>query len=132
MVNKVLCVDDDQVTLMLLEKTLMKASFTQAIITASNGQQAIDVLSSDRHSDIDLVFLDLNMPVKNGWDVLEEISQSAQKQWPGVFVLTSSVTPEDETRSSQYPSVLGYIRKPLTTEKVDHLKMHSALRALFS
>ena len=72
MLHKILCVDDDPITLMLYKMVIAKASFTEEIITAKNGQEALDYYNNLRaegeSQSPELIFLDLNMPVMGGWN----------------------------------------------------------------
>lgn len=89
MLHKILCVDDDPITLMLYKMVIAKASFTEEIITAKNGQEAMDYYeklkaNNETHCP-ELIFLDLNMPVMGGWEFLDNftkrsIRNSIQKQ----------------------------------------------------
>ena len=67
----------------------------------------------------DIILLDLNMPILDGWQFLDEFKQfnsTAQ-----VYIMSSSNYPEDIQNASNYPLVKGYIVKPLTTEKAIEL-----------
>lgn len=65
----------------------------------------------------DLLLLDLNMPVMDGWEVLDALRQHPEIKIR-VAILSSSVDPEDQARASRYPNVIGYLSKPLDHEKV--------------
>ncbi|HNP33858.1 MAG TPA: response regulator, partial [Flavobacterium sp.] len=75
MLDKILCVDDDPITLMLCRKVVEKVEFAKEILTAENGQEAIqyfdmlceEIKTNDSISYPKLVLLDLNMPVMDGW-----------------------------------------------------------------
>jgi CheY-like chemotaxis protein len=74
MLETVLCVDDDPITLMLCKKVIVKANFGKEIIFAQNGQEALelfDKIKTENNQVPQLIFLDLNMPVMNGWDFIE-------------------------------------------------------------
>ena len=79
MLNKILCVDDDPITLMLCKKVIERTSFAQEIITAQNGEEAFqyfkkiiaEIKKGNAVEYPKLVLLDLNMPVMNGWEFLD-------------------------------------------------------------
>ena len=133
MLDKILCVDDDPITLMLCKKVVEKVEFAKEIITAKNGEEAIeyfDTLFEERkvgHSIVypKLVLLDLNMPVMDGWEFLETYMR---KDYHNVFsetrfmVLSSSIDPYDINRSKTYP-VNGFLSKPITKEMLENLKI---------
>jgi CheY-like chemotaxis protein len=132
MLDKILCVDDDPITLMLCRKVVEKVEFAKEIITVNNGEEAIhyfDMLFEERKNDSDIVYpklvlLDLNMPVMDGWEFLETY---ITKDYQNVFdstrfiVLSSSIDPYDINRSKTYP-VIGFLSKPVTKEMLEDLK----------
>ncbi|MDT0538648.1 MULTISPECIES: response regulator [Croceitalea] len=72
----------------------------------------------------ELLLLDINMPVMNGWELLEELkSAPAQiRQKVNIQILTSSIAPEDLNLSKTYEFINGYVTKPLTTSDIENLK----------
>jgi len=68
--KRILVVDDDPTVRDSLNDLLVSEGYR--ILPAENGQQALDLA---RKSSIDLVLLDLNMPVKNGWDTFEQLTR---------------------------------------------------------
>lgn len=132
MLDKILCVDDDPITLMLCRKVVEKVEFAKEIITVSNGEEAIhyfDALFEEQKSNDSIVYpklvlLDLNMPVMDGWEFLESYKS---KNYPKIFestrfiVLSSSIDPYDINKSKTYP-VIGFLSKPVTKEMLEDLK----------
>lgn len=127
MLEKVLCVDDDPITLMLCKKVIVKATFSKEIIFAQNGQEAIDLLENikDNAELPELVFLDLNMPVMNGWDFLNEFSSSSidPSNKVKVIILSSTIDPADYEKARSYACVSHFLSKPITVEMLDKLKV---------
>jgi CheY-like chemotaxis protein len=130
MLNKVLFIDDDAVTLMLNRMLIEKTSFAREMLTAENGKVALDyykdLLESPEEADSypRLMFLDLNMPIMDGWEFLEEFTKPAFRQHfeeTKIIVLSSSIDPADRERSQRYPMVVDFIRKPVTAEILEQL-----------
>jgi CheY-like chemotaxis protein len=67
------------------------------------------------------IFLDINMPVMNGWEFLEEFHESLIfiTEQIGIAMLTSSIATEDYRKSLQYPAVTAYLTKPLDLNKIE-------------
>lgn len=132
MLNKILCVDDDPITLMLCKKVIERTSFAQEIITAQNGEEAIlyfkkIITEIKKGNDVDypkLVLLDLNMPVMNGWEFLDTYSKNKfQELLTSKFiVLSSTIDPDDVEKSKGYKMVIDFMSKPITTEMLETLK----------
>src|SRR5882724_1734438 len=68
--KRILLVDDDSTVRDSLNNVLQSEGYL--VIPADNGQQALDLANK---SSVDLVLLDLNMPVKNGWDTFEQLTR---------------------------------------------------------
>lgn len=132
MLDKILCVDDDPITLMLCKKVVERVEFAKEIIIANNGEEAInyfDALFEERKNNDTIVYpklvlLDLNMPVMDGWEFLETyISRNYHNIFDSTrfIVLSSSIDPYDINRSKTYP-IIGFLSKPVTKEMLENLK----------
>lgn len=132
MLNKVLCIDDDAVTLMICKMVIAKSSFTKEVVLAENGQIALNILEN-QSSIPELILLDINMPVMNGWDFLEEFVSKFEGETNSsrVAILSSSVNPEDVQTAGKFAIVIDFIQKPLTTDRLDALKKHEKLKEYF-
>ncbi|MCW3113915.1 MAG: response regulator [Segetibacter sp.] len=141
MINKVLCIDDDQITLVLCEMVIKKAGFATEVVTAKNGREGLAWFSAyfSKNNNIpkqeapQLILLDLNMPVMNGWDFLEDYLMKYSDRLPAtkVVIISSTVNPEDFSRANRYEIVIDFINKPLTTEGLEELMEHEQLKAFF-
>lgn len=130
MLNRILCVDDDPITLMLYKMVIAKSSFTEEIVTAKNGQEALDYYDNLKvENDLccpELVFLDLNMPVMGGWEFLDNFTENKYEQFnqkTKVIVLSSTIDPNDIEKSKKYSMVIDFMSKPVTKEMLEDLKV---------
>lgn len=118
----ILLVDDDQTTILLTQLFLESMSLTD-VHASSNGQEAIDFILDHCKDPTpqcpNLVLLDLNMPVMDGFEFLDEFEQMdcTHKENIRVVVVSSSDSKRDRDRIQNY-KVAGYIVKPLTEEKL--------------
>lgn len=129
MVTKILCVDDDPITLMLYKMVIRKAEFAQEIATARNGEEAL-AFFNERQSDNDgddypkLIFLDLNMPVMGGWEFLDHFNEKYLSFTDTkVIVLSSTIDPTDIDKAKTYPMVIDFQSKPISKEMLANLKI---------
>ena len=99
MLQKVICVDDDPIALLLSKLVISKANFASQIVTCVNGEEAMKYLEKpeiiEENSKTEqplLILLDLNMPVMDGWEFLEQFSTKLQEQYATtkIILLSSS------------------------------------------
>lgn len=108
-VQKILLVDDDEIFLVLGKITIEKLFPSAEIFTSPHGEDALEFLAEN---DVDVMFLDLNMPILDGWEVLEELAKRERKRM-AIFVVTSSIDPADREKADKNPLVFDLIEKPL-------------------
>lgn len=129
MLETILCIDDDPITLMLCKMVISKSSFSNEVVTAKNGEEAlkyfdeIKTLASTKNEP-QLIFLDLNMPVMNGWEFLDSFGTSEYAEFHNtkIIILSSSIDPDDLEKSKKYPIVIDFFSKPITKEMLESLK----------
>ena len=132
MLDSILFIDDDPITLMLCKMVIKKASFSNEIATSKNGEEALQYFNTLKQIDSNgefkkqpqLIFLDLNMPVMGGWEFLESFSTSdyADYNKTKVIILSSTIDPEDLEKSKKYPMVLDFLSKPISKEMLEYVK----------
>jgi CheY-like chemotaxis protein len=106
-------VDDDADDIEIVQEAMRSYSYKGSISVASNGQMLLDNLRSTSSIRPDVIVLDLNMPLRDGFEALKEIkSNSALKHIP-VIVLTASSKKEDELRCFELGCDFFY-NKPIT------------------
>jgi len=132
MLDSILFIDDDPITLMLCKMVIKKASFSNEIATSKNGEEALQYFNSlkqlDSYGELkkqpQLIFLDLNMPVMGGWEFLDSFSTSdyAAYNKTKVIILSSTIDPEDLEKSKKYPMVIDFLSKPISKEMLEYVK----------
>lgn len=123
--NSILFADDDEISNLFNRIFLKKLNFDIAVDFARNGKEALDLLtSSEDYATIlmpCLLFLDIKMPVMNGWQFLEayekEVSQEIMDKIT-IVMLTTSEDEGDKIKAMKNPIVKDYIQKPLTEESI--------------
>jgi CheY-like chemotaxis protein len=118
-------VEDDRITAAITELIAKKELRCRTVKTFGNGQLAFDQLASTAQSggDVpDLILLDLNMPLMDGWEFLDALGELALAKQVCVFVLTSSIHPDDMAKAAHYEQVKGYFSKPLDKPNVSRMQ----------
>lgn len=131
MIKKTLVVNDDPTSLLVACKMIIKAQFANETVTANNGEDALAYfenavsMGKEHFGEVpEFIFLDMNMPIMNGWDFLEIFS----KKYAGIFpevkiaVLSSSVDQSDLIGVTKYGVVLASVSSPINLEKLNVVK----------
>ena len=109
MISKVLVVDDSSLIHQMYR--LVLARYKCEIADAMNGQEALDVLAQDKN--IQLILLDINMPVMNGVQFLEKATAlGIQRKFP-IIVISTEGKEEDTIRALKL-GAKGYLKKPFS------------------
>ncbi len=119
-------IDDDYIYHSLTEMLLNKASRSFRFKAFKDGKEAIDQLHSDQGEPNelpDLILLDINMPVMNGWEFLDEFANlgTLLSKKPKISMLSSSSLDADITRAKENLNVKDYVTKPLTLGQLEEL-----------
>lgn len=131
MMKKVLCVDDDSISLTISKLLLKRTGFAESVDTAVDGSDALEYFgelfnnSKDPQGDApELIILDINMPVMNGWEFLEAYVVQFAEKLPKtkVVILSSTIDPEDFSRAKKYDVVARFVSKPLSVENLTELR----------
>lgn len=126
LINTIFIVDDDPIHQQIAKIMIERQAISSNIRVFSDAQDVLDYIRENAGNiDAlpDLILLDLNMPVMDGWEFLEEYAAFCD-QLPKpirIFVLTSSIDEKDRERVSAYSFVTGYLTKPLSKEIIAHL-----------
>lgn len=120
-----LLVDDDPTTNFFNRHLIGKMNIFDQIHVAENGQLALDKIEELQKMGEapDMILLDINMPIMNGFEFLDHYGQLSDKIKSSVVVcmLTTSLAKEDLEMSKQYEILSDYIDKPLYEAKMREL-----------
>lgn len=124
--NCILLVDDDDTTNFVNRMIINQSDCAHHIEIASNGQEAVDFLQSQPNGAFpqpELIFLDINMPIMDGWGFLEQYNQlnPEQKGQVVITMLTVSLHEGDQEKAEKQPMINEFMHKPLTKEKLQDI-----------
>lgn len=116
----ILCViDDDMIYQFAVKLNIKQLQLAEKVLTFSNGEEAMLFFSENMENPEALpqvILLDINMPVMDGWDFLDWFQSAKGKfarQIP-IFMVSSSIDWRDMEKAKSYPEVQEYLSKPLT------------------
>ncbi|UWX54767.1 response regulator [Maribacter litopenaei] len=119
-------IDDDPIFIYGTKRIMKEIDFCEEIIIYNNGQEALEgigKISNLGQKVPEVIFLDLNMPVMNGWEFLDEItklpSNNLEKTY--IYIISSSVDPRDLEKVKNYKSINNYILKPITPSDLENV-----------
>lgn len=120
-IDKACIVDDDPIFIYGTKRLMAEIDFCESVVIYENGQDALDGLNAMTASGENLpsvIFLDLNMPIMNGWEFLEDFMKipNHNRDKIIVYIISSSVDPRDLERIKDYPVVNNYILKPVSSD----------------
>jgi CheY-like chemotaxis protein len=114
-------IDDDPIFVYGTKRLMNELNFSDNIFVYTNGQDAIDGLYEIIENGEELpsvIFLDLNMPIMNGWEFLEGFVKipNNNREKVTIYIISSSVDPRDLQRIKDYKVVNNYILKPISPD----------------
>jgi two-component system, chemotaxis family, chemotaxis protein CheY len=125
MIQKVYLIDDDQLSVYLTRFVLNQARFAETIVPYQEAKLALKALQDPASGGLpEVIFLDLNMPEMDGWAFLDAL-KPRQQELAGqvkIYILTSSVDPQDQEKAAGYGLVAGFLLKPLELQAATALK----------
>ena len=126
----ILLVDDDHATNYFHDIIIKESGFVKEVKYVMSGQSALDfyhtIEKQENQKTPDLVLLDINMPVLNGWDFLEKLEEKNLPTNPNIAMLTTSINPLDRQRAIEHPLVFDFLIKPLEAKHI--VQLHEKLR----
>jgi CheY-like chemotaxis protein len=124
--TNVLLVEDDPITVLVCDRIIKMTGFASNVSSCENGKTAIDRLATltETGQEIpEVIFLDINMPVMNGWDFLAAFEKMHPQinQPPRIYILSSTIDPEDYKKAKSFALVEDFISKPLSKESLEKI-----------
>jgi len=116
----VMLIDEDEIDNLINQKIIESNNFSDKIIIFRTGQEALEYLDKNKGTDEqlpDLIFLDINMPIMDGFQFLEEFEnlKGGVHQKCKIIMLSSSISPRDIDRAASNRFVKKYLNKPLNS-----------------
>jgi CheY-like chemotaxis protein len=127
----ILLVDDNQHTNFFNKRLINKLGLAEQVIVAENGREGIDLLTGQStpgsqagYPRPNLILLDINMPVMDGWDFMKEYAGLPPNQKEGVsavVMLSTSYSPHDLEKAGSIPDINEFMQKPLSESQLEDI-----------
>jgi CheY-like chemotaxis protein len=124
---KITCIiDDDEIYLFSVKKVIELNKLSDKVMDFKNGQEALDYFSEYKDDDEalpDVIFLDINMPVMNGWEFIEAFQniRSTISKKITLYIVSSSVDKTDVDKAKGFPIVHDYLTKPIMAAELKNI-----------
>ncbi|TSE09373.1 response regulator [Aquimarina algiphila] len=127
-------IDDDSMYVNLVKRIVEAKNLCENLMVFKNGKDALNYFEAiltnlDKKSIPEIIFLDLNMPVMDGWEFLENFTSIKNKLGKIItlYIVSSSINPVDIERAKNINSVKDYLVKPVTIEDLEAIFLKQAL-----
>jgi len=126
--SSVLLVDDNVAINLIHQKLIKRQDLAEHVYTCTSARQALNFIKAnhgtddqEKHIKPELLFLDINMPGMDGWDFLIELRKINDDVKEGmiIYMLTTSINPEDRQKAVEENIVSGFINKPLSSQALN-------------
>jgi CheY-like chemotaxis protein len=124
--RKLVFIDDDPIDHFLMKNIMRDKNYFDTTTYTIYGELVLDYIEENKNSPEklpDMIFLDLNMPLYSGWEFLERMQQmqSGINKDIQVYVISSSLRPDDKATSSKYSFVNEFISKPVENSEIERI-----------
>ncbi|MCM5664399.1 response regulator [Galbibacter mesophilus] len=128
-INAICLIDDDPITIFSVKKLIEVTRITENVISFNNGIEALKHYRNENNTIFpELILLDLNMPIIDGWEFIDNFSKLEISKTTYIYILTSSINPEDVNKvkeyNNKYPFSIKHLIKPVTKDKLSSLSFH--------
>ncbi len=114
-------VDDDPINNLINKRLISKQEISPIVEEFLAAEQALNRIDCLDPENKILIFLDINMPVMNGWDFLGKYLEKFKGRSDKIIMLSSSIDFQDRQKAKLFPCVGGFIEKPLTPDKIKNI-----------
>ncbi|MFD1016301.1 response regulator [Winogradskyella rapida] len=112
-------IDDDPIFIFGAKRMMELSDFCNSFMVFKNGQEAINNLKPIMNAGQnvpDVILLDINMPIMDGWQFLDEFVKIESHKKMTIYIVSSSIDPVDLKRAERYDNITNYIIKPISLQ----------------
>ncbi len=122
-IQTAMIVDDSEFDQVLYKELIERSGMVDKLIQYYYPDEALEFLKQPDRENVDVLFLDINMPRMSGFEFLKEASQQLGPDFAKIVIimLTTSLDPRDQKKAKEFEMVKDYINKPLTIDGLKHV-----------
>ena len=127
-IKNVCIIDDDNIYINLVSKIIEIKKLSENVLIFKNGKEALDffinsIKDPEEYIIPQVIFLDLNMPIMDGWEFLDEYEKIRDKinKKIDLYVVSSSIDSRDIKRAKSIEAVLDYLTKPIGIKDLEKI-----------
>lgn len=121
--KKALLIDDDEINNLVFSKLAKSSMLAEQLIIFKDPNSAINYIKENKQlNSFDVFFIDINMPMINGWELIKEVREYINPNQTKVFMASSSNYYSDMEKAKKEPIVTDLIKKPIGIRKMIYLK----------
>lgn len=113
-------IDDDKIFVYVLKKVMEKNIKFKEIKEFRNGEEVLELITNDTNLPT-VILLDINMPIIDGWQFLDQVEKLNHKNKINIFIMSSSIDQREIEKSKMYSTVRDFISKPINNEKLEKI-----------
>ncbi|RCW90207.1 response regulator [Winogradskyella arenosi] len=117
-------IDDDPIFIFGAKRMMELSDFCNSFMVFKNGQEAINNLKPIMNAGQnvpDVILLDINMPIMDGWQFLDEFVKIESHKKMTIYIVSSSIDPVDIKRAERYDNITNYIIKPISLQTLKNI-----------
>ena len=119
-------IDDDAIFVKITTRLLQLAGICDNFLVFKNGQEALDYIKPrlvNSEPLADMILLDINMPVMDGWEFLDNLKNVPNSEKLNINLISSSIDPVDIQKAESYDLIKNFLTKPISVDKVKSLSI---------
>ncbi|MFY7651232.1 MAG: response regulator [Chitinophagaceae bacterium] len=123
-VKKICLIDDDEIFTFLMKRSIVHLNIASEVMVFPNGEVALAYFEqlTEEKTDLlpDLVLLDINMPLMDGWEFIEAFENLNKSHFANteIYIASSSITSDDREKAATYTEIKGYLNKPIEIDTI--------------
>lgn len=115
-IENICIINDDDVYAFIVKKSIIKLSICNNVTTFVNGEDAFNSFKNNLNNLPDIILLDINMPVMDGWEFLNEFEALNIEKKIAIYIISAHISEEDNFKANNNTLISGVLEDPTDTD----------------